>query len=99
MGTDDLTLMDIMCAAPWDFLYTHSKAPAYADSAPILDLANKAPRFCAYMERFRAHPKIAPVCMKQDVANKFAERARGWDKSVKCQLALSDLKGSYPDLP
>lgn len=79
MGTDDLTLIDIMCGAPWDFFYTHYLSPAMCDSAGILDLVNKAPKFMAYMERFRAHSKIAPVCMNQQVVNRHAERARGWE--------------------
>ena len=58
MGTDDLTLMDTRCGAMWDFFYLLAKTPAFSDAAPVLDLENKAPKFLAYVERLRAHPKL-----------------------------------------
>mmetsp|Transcript_23754 Transcript_23754/g.29542 ORF Transcript_23754/g.29542 Transcript_23754/m.29542 type:complete len:172 (+) Transcript_23754:274-789(+) len=72
MGTDEMTLFDIHCGAMWDFFYVLAQAPAYSDVPALADLAQKSPKWWAYMQRFRAHPKLAPTCMKQDVAKKYA---------------------------
>ena len=70
MGTDELTLLDINCGAMYDSAYVNINAPANAEAAARADLQNNAPKWCAYIERLRAHPKIAPVCMIQEVSNK-----------------------------
>ena len=71
MGTDDLTLLDIHCGTMWDFLYVHMhKAAAYGDAGARANLAETSPRWVAYMERIRSHPKIAPVCMNLEAADR-----------------------------
>ena len=99
MGTDELTLLDIFCGGMFDAAYVQAKAPHFADGATRTGLLDKAPKWLAYTERLRSHPKIAPVCMSQEIANKHAERARGWPLEDKCQLSIDIIKGSLPDCP
>ena len=100
MGTDDITQLDIHCGAQWDFIFVHMlKAEAFSDARDRARLAEASPKWVAYMERLRAHPKIAPVCMNLTAADRHATRTRGWDPAVKCQLSLDVLKGLFPDLP
>jgi len=84
MGTDDLTLLDVHAAAMMDFLFVMIKAEANSEAATRLNVAQNAPKWCAYMERIRAHPKIAPVCMNVTAADQYATRARTWEEGVKC---------------
>lgn len=99
MGTDDLTLLDIYVGAMWDSVYCLFKAPAYSEAASRANLAQNAPNWMSYMERVRAHPKIAPVCMNLQAAEKHAERTLGWPEGEKCHLSLEVLEGVFPDLP
>jgi len=68
----------------WDFFYVHMKAEALRDCFESLDLEAVAPKWCAYMERLRAHPMIAPVCMNLTAANNHATRTRSWREGEKC---------------
>ena len=100
LGTANLTLLDIYCGAVWDVFYAHLyKAAAFADGAARANLAQTSPRWVAYMERIREHPKVAPVCMNLLAADKHATRARGWAQGEKCQLSLDVVTGVFPDLP
>lgn len=52
------------------------------------------------MERFRAHPKVAPFCMNQEAADRMAARTAAWTAEEKCQLNHGVLIGGiFPDLP
>ena len=101
MGTEDLTLLDIYCGAVWDYFYVHLyRASAFSDGAQRANLTQNSPRWIAYMERIREHPKIAPVCMSLAAAEKHAERTRSWPQGQKCQLSLEVLSdGVFSDLP
>jgi len=99
MGTDELTQLDIHCGAQWDFMYTAFKSAGFADAAPRLNIEETSPKWCAYMRRLRAHPKIAPVCMNQEAMDRHTVRTRGWEQGVKCQLTLEVMMGLYPDMP
>ena len=66
MGTDELTMLDIHAGAFLDSMYTAFKAEANSEGAARANLAVNAPIWTAYMERLRAHPKIAPVCINQE---------------------------------
>ena len=66
LGTDELTMLDIHAGAFLDSTYTAFKAEANSEGAARANLAVNAPRWMAYMERLRAHPKIAPVCINQE---------------------------------
>lgn len=84
MGTDDLTLADIHMGAMWDFIYVYNKAEAYQSTFSLIKLETTAPLWISYMERLRAHPKIAPTCMNQEAANRMAERSAAWTAEEKC---------------
>lgn len=97
MGTTEMTQLDVHCGAQWDFIYTMAQATAFnPEGQRVLDAA---PKWCAYMERIRAHPKIAPVAMKLEVANRYSIRARAHEQGVKCQLGLADMVGLFADCP
>lgn len=99
-GTDELTQLDIHCGAQWDFIFVHLyKASAFNDAGARANLAETSPKWVAYMQRLRAHPKIAPTCMSEQAAERHAARTRGWKEDEKCQLSLDVLKGAFPDLP
>ena len=83
----------------WDSLFCKTKAPAFSEPVALLDLENKAPKWLSYMQRLRAHPKIASTCMKQEAMDRYAEICLGWPKDQKCQLSLVMLKGLFPDCP
>ena len=71
MGTDDLTLLDVYAGAMWDFIYCFvHKAITFSDAGARANLAENSPKWVAYMEMIRAHPKIAPVCMNLEVAER-----------------------------
>ena len=99
MGTDDLTLLDLMVGACWDFLFVQLQASANSECAARINLQQNSPRWWAYMERIRAHPKIANTCMRLEAAEKYATRARGWPEGEKCHISLENLTGVFPDLP
>ena len=84
MGTEELTLLDLHCGAMWDSMFVYMKAEALNDCFEPLNLEGVAPKWCAYMERLRAHPKIAPVCMNLTAANNHATRSRSWREDEKC---------------
>ncbi len=98
-GTDELTQLDVHVGAMWDCIYASLKASAFADASARANLAERSPKWVAYIERLRAHPKIAPTCFNLEVADRHATRARGWKADEKCQLSLDVLKGAFPDLP
>ena len=98
MGTDELTLLDVMTGAMWDLLFVLIQASANSECAARLNLQQNAPRWWAYMERLRAHPKIANTCMHLEAADKHSTRLRNWQEGVKCQLSLDVLNGVFPDL-
>ena len=85
MGTDEITQLDVHAGAQWDFLYSQiMHGEAFSDAKEYAKLDQVSPKWCAYMERIRAHPKIAPVCMNLEAANRYSKRARGWEQGVKC---------------
>ena len=91
-GTDELTLLDINCGAILDFIYTALKAPTNSEANARANLSVTSPKWLAYMERLRAHPKIAPVCMNQEAMDRHMARTRTWEPAdVKCQLSLAPL--------
>ena len=100
MGTDELTLADITIGAMWDSLYSRSKGRGLRGCFDKLNLAENAPRWHSYMERLRAHPKLAPYCMNLEAASRMSERIEAWTSEEKCQLNLGVLLGGvFPDLP
>jgi len=100
MGTDELTQLDIHCGAMWDAVYVAlHKSDAYSDAGTRANLCQTSPKWIAYIERLRTHPKIAPECMNLVVAQRHAVRAKNWKPDEKCQLSLDVLKGVFPDLP
>ena len=99
MGTEELTLLDIHCGAMWENVYTLMQAPANSQSSARANLQVNAPKWWAYIERLRAHPKLAKHAMNQEVTNAHWERTKGWQEGVKCQLSLDVVMGVYSDLP
>ena len=100
MGTDELTQLDVHAGAMMDFTFSQIiHGEAFSDAKERAKLDQVSPKWFAYMERLRAHPKIAPVCMNLEAANRYSKRARGWEQGVKCQLSLEVLTGIWPDLP
>ena len=96
LGTDELTLLDIQCGAILDFMYTALKAPTNSEAQARANLSVTAPKWMAYQERLRAHPKIAPVCMNQEAMDRHMARTRTWEPAdVKCQLSLAPLMGLF----
>lgn len=75
------------------------KAAAFGEAGARANLAVNSPKWVSYMERIRAHPKIAPTCMNLDVADRHAARTKTWAEGEKCQLSLDVMKGAFPDLP
>ena len=98
-GTDEITQLDIHIGAQWDFVYCQSRTPAFADGFGPANLPVVSPKWCAYMERLRSHPKLAPVAISQEAADKHATRVRSWPAEERCQLSLDVLQGLFPNCP
>lgn len=94
-GTDEPTMLDINLAPFWDMLFTWESAPAVADTIAQINFRENAPRWVAYMEKFRAHPVFAPHVFNTKAVAAHAERSRGWEKGVKCQLSAEVLEGVF----
>ena len=85
MGTDELTLADVNVGAIMDFLFTAIKSPTNSEALARANLSVTAPKWIAYHERLRAHPKIAPVVMNQEAMDRHMARTRTWEPAdVKC---------------
>ena len=96
MGTDDLTMLDIHCGPMWEIVYLFEKG-VYANVDEILKIRENAPKWCAYMERFRNHPAIKPYRFNAKASENHGVRSRGWDPNLKCQLSCEILADCWPD--
>jgi glutathione S-transferase len=96
LGTDEMTMLDVHCGAMWDSIYTHAiNEGVYKTFHDVLDAKNFAPHWCAYMERFRAHPAIHKYRFRNMAVEKHGLRARDWPQGEKCQLSLAVLEGVF----
>ena len=95
-GTDDLTAMDIHCAPMWEIIFLFEKG-VYADCDALLQIRQNAPNWCAYMQKFRAHPAIKPYRFCGKASDNHGVRSRAWDPEQKCQLSIDVLDGAFPD--
>lgn len=94
LGTDELTLLDIHCAPMWEIVYLFEDG-VYSNVDEHLKIRQNAPNWCAYMERFRNHPAIAPYRFNKKASDAHGERSRGWPKDQKCQLCIDILDGCF----
>ena len=96
MGTDEITQLDIHCGAMWDIIFLMDKG-CYADVGDKLKILENAPKWAAYMEKFRAHPILKNYCFMEKASEAHGVRSRAWNKDEKCQLSLAVLEGCYED--
>ena len=83
LGTDEPTALDIHCAPFWEIMYLFTSG-VYEDVDAILKVNETAPKWCAYMERFRNHPKIKPYRFNRKASDNHGVRSRGWPADQKC---------------
>ena len=83
MGADEITQLDIHCGAMWDIIFLMDKG-VYADVGDKLKIRENAPKWVAYMEKFRAHPILKDYCFKEKASEAHGARSRGWPKEEKC---------------
>lgn len=76
-------------------LYTWKDDPTVADAVATINFKENAPKFCAYMEKFRSHPTFAPYVFAEKAVHAHTKRAKSWEKGVKCQLSAEILEGVY----
>ena len=95
-GTEEPTMLDVHAGGMWDLVYTHAlNDSTYKTLHDTLDVKSKAPNWCAYMERFRAHPAVHKYRFRHLAVEKHGQRAKGWAPGVKCQLSLAVLEGVF----
>lgn len=98
LGTDELTLVDIKCGTLWELQWHGIHSDVNSVAAARLDLQKNAPHWWAFMERFRAHPKVAPLCMNLKAAAVFNARVVTHDPNEKCQLSIPEIAAAFPEL-
>lgn len=108
LGTDDITQLDIWVGPFFEMLYM---IDTYETDKDIVQLAHRmkwpkkelsifegAPAWKAYVEKFREHPAIKPLCFNPKIFAAQVTYSEGFEaKEETSKLALASLKGQYPE--
>lgn len=74
-------MLDVHVGAVWDCVHTYvTNDGFYSYVRDKLDVINTAPHFVAYVERFRADPRLNRYRFRRAAVEKHGVRSFGWPK-------------------
>lgn len=95
-GTEEPTMLDVYCGAMWDSVYTRAiNESAHKTFHDAFQAKTVAPHWCAYMEKFRAHPAIHKYRFRNLAVEKHGLRMKDWPQGQKVALSLAVLEDVF----